>query len=80
MIEVMSESNGLVLALKATGILTNADYREILTPKLEEILEQFGSVRVVLVMTQGCYGWQFHSPWTMPSSDFNTEEISRKSP
>ncbi len=61
MIEIMSESSGSVLAVKATGILTDADYKEIWIPGMEEIIKQFGKVKVLLYMTEDCSGWQLHA-------------------
>jgi hypothetical protein len=43
MIEIMPESSGSVLAVKATGILTDVDYKEIWIPKMEEVIKQFGA-------------------------------------
>ncbi len=60
---MMPESDGSVLAVKATGILTDADYNEVLIPRMEEIIKQFGTVRVLLYMTEGCSGWQLHAAW-----------------
>ena len=35
MIEIMPESNRLALILKATGKLTDADYKDVLIPGIE---------------------------------------------
>jgi hypothetical protein len=63
MIEIMPESSDSVLAVKATGILTDADYKEIWIPRMEEIIKQFGKVKVLLYMTEDCGGWQLHAAW-----------------
>ncbi len=63
MIEIMSESSGPVLAVKATGILTDADYKDIWIPKMKEIIKEFGEVKVLLHMTEDCGGWQLHAAW-----------------
>ncbi len=63
MIEIMPESNGSLLAVRAVGILTHADYRDVLVPKVEEIIKQFGSARVLLYLTEACGGWQLHAAW-----------------
>jgi hypothetical protein len=63
MIEIMPESNASVLAVKAIGILTDADYKEVLIPKTEEIVKAFGNLKVLLYMTGNCDGWQLHAAW-----------------
>ena len=63
MIEIMPESSDAVLVVKATGILTDADYKEIWIPKMEEVIKQFGKVKVLLYMTEDCGGWQLHAAW-----------------
>jgi hypothetical protein len=63
MLEIMPESNGPVLALKATGILTDADYKDIWIPNMDEIIKQFGKVKILLYMTEDCGGWQRHAAW-----------------
>lgn len=63
MIEIMPESNGSALALKATGKLTDADYKEVLIPKIEENIKQFGKAKVVLYLPEGFDGWEAHAMW-----------------
>jgi hypothetical protein len=63
MIEIMPESNGPALALKATGKLTDADYKEVLIPKIEEKIKQFGKARVLLYLPGGFTGWEAHAAW-----------------
>ncbi len=63
MVEIMHDSNGPVLAVKATGILTHADYQEVLIPKIAETIKRFGKVRVLLHLTKDCGGWQLHAAW-----------------
>ena len=48
MIEIMPESNGSALALKASGTLTDADYKEVLIPKIEEIIKRSVKAKVLL--------------------------------
>jgi hypothetical protein len=54
MIEIMRESGDSVLAVNATGLLTDADYKEIWIPRMEGIVKQFGKVKVLLHMTEDC--------------------------
>ncbi len=49
--------------VKATGILTDADYKEIWIPKMEEVIKQFCKVKVLLYMREDCGGRQLHAAW-----------------
>ena len=48
MLEVLPETQGKVLALKATGKLTDEDYKDVLIPRLEAILHEHGKARILL--------------------------------
>jgi hypothetical protein len=63
MIEIMPESNGPALALKATDKLTDADYKEVLIPKIEEIIKQSGKAKVLLYLPEDFAGWEPHAAW-----------------
>ncbi|HYW91247.1 MAG TPA: STAS/SEC14 domain-containing protein [Gammaproteobacteria bacterium] len=61
MIEVMPQSRGAILALKASGQLTDADYREVLIPRLEEIIGRYGKARLLLELDG--HGWEPRAAW-----------------
>ena len=63
MIEIMPESNGSALALKASGKLTDADYKEVLIPKIEEIIKRSGKAKVLLYLPRDFTGWDTHAMW-----------------
>ncbi len=63
MIEVMPESIGALLVVKATEKLTDADYKEVWIPKLEELIKQFGKIKAVLYLTKDFRGWELHAAW-----------------
>lgn len=63
MIEIMPESNGSALVFKATGKLTDADYKEVLIPKIEENIKQSGKARVLLFLPADFVGWEAHAMW-----------------
>jgi hypothetical protein len=62
-VEVMSESEGEVLGIKATGKMTDEDYKETWIPNLEALLKQHGSVRVLLYMDEGFDGFEPGAMW-----------------
>ena len=63
MVEVMPESTGSTLALKASGKLTDADYKQVLIPKMEEIIKQYGTAKVLLYLPGDFTGWEPHAAW-----------------
>jgi len=63
MIEIMPESNGSLLALKATGKLTDTDYKEVLIPKIEEIIRRSGKAKALLYLPRDFTGWEAHAMW-----------------
>ena len=62
MIEILLESSGNVLAVKASETLTHADYTERLLPRLEEVLTDYGTVRLLFEMVD-FHGWQLRAMW-----------------
>jgi hypothetical protein len=63
MIEIMPESNGSALALRASGKLTDADYKEVLIPKIEEVIKRSGKAKVLLYLPVDFTGWEAHAMW-----------------
>ena len=61
MIEFMSESDGKVLGIKATGNLTDADYKQILIPKLNALFGKFGKLNILLYMGNQFEGWDLEA-------------------
>ena len=58
MIEVLSESEGNILVLKALGKLTDKDYKELLIPRLESIIHEYGKAQLLLEMGDDFHGWE----------------------
>ncbi len=63
MIEIMSQSSKNVLGLKASGMLTDADYRETLVPQLESAFEKHGRLRLLFYMDEFFEGWNLEAAW-----------------
>ena len=57
MIEVMRESDGLILGVRATGKLTARDYRDVLVPAVRTLLDRFGKLKVLLLIEEPFDGW-----------------------
>jgi hypothetical protein len=63
MIEMLPESEGNLLAIRATGRLTNEDYNNVMIPYLENILKQYGKARFVMYMDENFKGWTPNAAW-----------------
>ncbi len=62
MIEVLPETAGKILVLQAVGKLTDQDYKEVLIPKLEAIIKEYGKARLLLDMGE-FHGWEAAAAW-----------------
>jgi hypothetical protein len=62
-IEVSPESGGNVLILTAVSKLTDEDYKKVLIPHLESIIEQRGKARLLLDMGDEYHGWEAEALW-----------------
>lgn len=63
MIEVMAESEGNVLALRATGQLTVGDYRDVLEPAVRTLLERSRTLKVLFLLDEPFRGWGPRAAW-----------------
>jgi hypothetical protein len=63
MLEVLPESKGNILVLRAVSRLTDKDYKEVLIPRLESIFKQHGKARLLLDMGEDFQGWDAEALW-----------------
>jgi hypothetical protein len=63
MIEVLQESKGNVLALRAKRKLTDQDYKDVLIPHLESIIHENGKARLLIEMGDDFHGWEAKALW-----------------
>lgn len=63
MIEVLPESKGNVLVIKAAGKLTDRDYKDIFIPRLESVIREHGKARLLLEMGENFHGWEGAAMW-----------------
>ena len=63
MIKIVPESRKDVLIAEAQGKLTNYDYKEILIPRLEFIINNYGKARLLLDMSDQFQGWKASALW-----------------
>lgn len=63
MLEVRPESTGKILWLRAAGRLTDRDYREVFTPRLEAVIREHGKVRLLFHLDPDFKGWTPGALW-----------------
>jgi hypothetical protein len=63
MLEVLPDSKGNILFLRAVSKLTDKDYKEVLIPRLESIFKQYGKARLLLDMGDDFQGWDAEALW-----------------
>ena len=63
MIEVLPESHGNILGVKATGKLSDRDYKDILIPSINRILAEHSKARVLFSMGDEFHGWDLAAAW-----------------
>ncbi len=63
MIEVLPQSEGNVLAVRATEKLTNQDYKDVLIPRMEAIIHEYGRVRFIIDFSTNFHGWNISALW-----------------
>ncbi len=63
MLEVMPESTGKILWLRASGRLTDRDYREVFVPRLEAVIGEQGRVRLLFQVEPDFQGWTPGALW-----------------
>jgi hypothetical protein len=63
MIKVLTESKGNCLLLSASDKLTDEDYKDVLIPRLESIIKEYGKARLLLDMGDEFHGWEPAALW-----------------
>lgn len=63
MIRVMPESDGKILGIEAQDTLTHGDYKEILIPRMESIIEEFGKIRLLINVPNSVAHWTPEAMW-----------------
>lgn len=63
MIAIMPESTKQMLAIRASGTLTENDYHEEWLPALEKIINEYEVANVVFFMDENFVGWDMKGMW-----------------
>ncbi|GAB4348455.1 MAG: hypothetical protein Kow0026_02970 [Oricola sp.] len=63
MFEFMDESTGKFVGIRASGTLTDADYKTVLIPKLEALMAEHGKLDLLLYLDDDFEGWDAGAAW-----------------
>ena len=63
MIEIMPESTDRMVAVKATGMLTDEDYTATWIPALEAVIEKYEVANALLYLDENFQGWDAKALW-----------------
>ncbi len=78
MFEIMANSEGKILGVRATSKLTNRDYREVFTPTLEELFQKYGKIRLLFYMDEDFSGWEMGALWEDAKFDLQHKDDFEK--
>ena len=63
MIEFMDESTGKFVGIRIGGTLTDADYKDVLIPRLEDLFDRHGKLDCLLYLDDSFHGWEAGAAW-----------------
>ena len=78
MIEILPESTANVLGIRAAGTVSTHHYDEILNPRIESILNEFGSIKILCVLDEGLPNFEAGYPWDQKGFQLNNKRILPK--
>lgn len=61
MLELLPEKEGNVLGLNAQGTITLDDFRQILAPRLEAMIKDWGKARLLLLLEEDFHGFDLEA-------------------
>jgi len=61
MLEILPESEGNILGVKATGTFNHQEYHEFLMPHLREIIKEHGRVRLLFYLEEDFQGFDLEA-------------------
>jgi hypothetical protein len=78
MIKILSESEGNLLVIEASGKLTTHDYESVLIPLIERLIRQYNRINVVIHLGSQFLGWEAGALWDDAKSGLkHRKEFSR---
>jgi hypothetical protein len=63
MLEYLPETKDDLLAVKASGKLTNEDYERVLIPYLDQLTNKYDQIKLLFYMDPSFKGWELDALW-----------------
>lgn len=63
MIEILPQSHDATVGVRASGLLTDADYKQTLIPLLEKTIAKHGRTRLLVEIADTFGGWEMAAAW-----------------
>ncbi len=63
MITILPESHDNVIGIKASGKITDSDYKEVLIPKVDEILSKYDKSNFLYYLSDEFEGFELGAMW-----------------
>lgn len=63
MITITQETEGRTLVVKAAETLTRQDYENVFIPQLNQLIDKYGKIRVVIFLADDFTGWELGAAW-----------------
>ena len=63
MIEVLPQTHDAMVGVRASGVLTDADYKQTLIPLLEKTIAENGRARLLVEIADTFAGWEMAAAW-----------------
>ena len=63
MVEILTESHGNILGIKASGMITDDDYKTVIIPALDRVIEGFGSGKFLYYLSDEFEGFDLSAAW-----------------
>ena len=63
MIEILPKSHDNIVGIKATGKVTDRDYKDVIIPKLDSVLSQYDKGNFLYYLADGFEGFELGAMW-----------------
>ena len=75
MIEILPDSDGNVLGIRATGTVTENDYHTVFNPHVESIINEHGKIKILCMLDEGLPEFEAGQPWEQDNFQLNSKRV-----
>ena len=78
MIEILPESDSNVLGIRAVGKVTQQDYDAVFNPRVESIIREHGTIKILCMLDKGLPEFEAGQPWEQDGFQLKDKRILPK--